>query len=208
MGNVEPSTAGNGASQSPARQLLLRAAQREISGRGYDSVSLRSVARGAAVDPSLIRHYFGSKQNLLMAAVTVQEDLGKIAADVLEAPAALVGSRAVDALLDVWEAPATSAPALARLSASLNNPQIAYEFKEELVTSFFLAIAERVSPDHPRLRAELAAGHLMALALARYLIAEPTMAETSRAELTRVVGRTVQRLLQEPLAPEVVGRRR
>ena len=205
MGNVEPSTAGNGASQSPARQLLLRAAQREISGRGYDSVSLRSVARGAAVDPSLIRHYFGSKQNLLMAAVTVQEDLGKIAADVLEAPAALVGSRAVDALLDVWEAPATSAPALARLSA---NPQIAYEFKEELVTSFFLAIAERVSPDHPRLRAELAAGHLMALALARYLIAEPTMAETSRAELTRVVGRTVQRLLQEPLAPEVVGRRR
>jgi len=190
------------------RQLLLESAQREISERGYSRVSLRSVARDAAVDPSLIRHYFGSRQNLLDEAVEAEGSIEPLVAQVLHGAAASVGVRAVRALLQRWEAQRTSGTSLARLSASLTNAEVARAVQDDLVSMFFMRIAEQVSADHQALRAELAAGQMLALALARHLVNEPTLAAAEREELVRIVGRTVQRLLTEPLATEVVGGRR
>src|SRR5712664_1841103 len=105
---MEPKASGGSATESPTRQLLLEAAKREISGHGYNDVSLRNVARGADVDPSLVRHYFGSKQNLLIAAVSAEYDVAELIAGVLRGPRHLIGQRLVKALIDLWEAPATS----------------------------------------------------------------------------------------------------
>jgi len=190
------------------RQLLLESAQREISEHGYSRVSLRSVARDAAVDPSLIRHYFGSRQNLLDEAVEAEGSIGPLAARVLHGAPAAVGVRAVRALLEWWETQRTSATSLARLSASLTNADVARTVQDDLVSTFFMRIAEQVSADHQALRAELAAGQMLALAFARHLVGEPVLAAADREELVRIVGRTVQRLLTEPLATEVVGGRR
>lgn len=201
-----PSRDNGSAAQSPTRQLLLEAAKREISGHGYNDASLRNIARDADIDPSLVRHYFGSKQNLLIAAVSAEYDLAELVAEVLRGSRNTVGQRTVRAIIELWEAPATSSTLIARLAASLTSAEIADMVKTDVVVGFFGAIAEQVSPDHHQLRAELAAGHALAMGLAQYLVPGATLAGQDRTELATIVGKSVQHYLTEPLPAEVVGR--
>ena len=184
------------------RELLIDVAQQEIFDRGYYGASVRSIAQRAGVDPSLVRHYFGSKDKLLLQAVRVREDPRELAAQVLFGAPSGVGRRIVKFMLDFWEA--VGAPkSLARMSASLNSRDMAELSRDAFLGPFFGTIAREVSPDRPELRAALAASQMMALALGRYLLNDPALSAASHQDLIRVVGRTVQRHLTEPLPPSV-----
>ncbi|MGR0319620.1 TetR/AcrR family transcriptional regulator [Agromyces sp. ZXT2-3] len=45
-----------------------------IATSGYSATSVRAIARSADVDPALIAHHFGSKQELFLAAHEIPED--------------------------------------------------------------------------------------------------------------------------------------
>lgn len=200
---------GGARSQQPGpstRQLLIEVAQREISERGYNGVSLRSIARRAEVDPSLVRHYFGSKQNLFARAVQLEIDPAELADEVLRGSPAAIGRRTVKALLNYWDNPRTAAMPLARLSASLNSEEVARLARDEFIDGFFTAVARKVSPDYPELRAALVASQLIAMALGRYLITDPVLAACSVQDLVRIYGQTVQRYLTGPLPVDATGR--
>src|SRR3954462_9645510 len=47
--------------KTDTRNVILAAARRMFAAAGYDKPSVRDVAAAAAVDPAMIRHYFGSK---------------------------------------------------------------------------------------------------------------------------------------------------
>ena len=196
---------GQGSTPS-TRQLLIEVAQREISERGFNGVSLRSIARRADVDPSLVRHYFGSKQNLLAQAVHMEIDPNALAAEVLRGSPGAIGRRTVKALLGYWDNPRTAPMSLAQISATLNSDEFAQRTKDHFIGAFLGTIADAVSPDHPRLRASLAASQLIALAFNRYLVHDTVFAALSQQELIRIIGRTVQQYLTEPLPVDATGR--
>lgn len=200
---METSTA-TGQAMPAMRQLLIEAAQQEIFDRGYHGASLRGIARRAEVDPSLVRHYFGSKEKLLLQAVQVRVDPQEFAAEILRGTPGGIGRRIVKFMLGFWEDPA-SAKSLVRLSATLNSVEIADLTRESFIRPFFGTIAREVSPDHPELRASLAASQMLSLAFSRYLLTEPALAEANHQDLVRIVGRSVQRYLTEPLDPEPAG---
>ena len=50
------------------KQEILDAAMGLFTTSGYDSVSMRDIARAAEITPGLVYHYFDSKQNLFSAA--------------------------------------------------------------------------------------------------------------------------------------------
>ncbi|WP_323187917.1 TetR family transcriptional regulator [Streptomyces sp. NBC_01242] len=185
------------------RQVLIEAAQQEIFDRGYHGASLRGIARRAGVDPSLVRHYFGSKEKLLLQAVQVRVDPKEFAAEILRGAPGGVGRRIVKFMLGFWEDPG-SAKSLVRLSATLNSVEIADLTKDAFVGPFFGTVAQAVSPDRPELRASLAASQMFSLAFSRYLLNEPALAAASHQELIRVVGRNIQRYLTEPLPESVL----
>lgn len=185
------------------RQVLIEAAQQEIFDRGYHGASLRGIARRAGVDPSLVRHYFGSKEKLLLQAVQVRVDPKEFAAEILRGAPGGVGRRIVKFMLGFWEDPG-SAKSLVRLSATLNSVEIADLTKDAFVGPFFGTVARAVSPDRPELRASLAASQMFSLAFSRYLLNEPALAAASHQELIRVVGRNIQRYLTEPLPESVL----
>jgi len=49
--------------------VLLRHARQVFAVRGFDATSVREIARSAGVDPALMAHYFGSKEELWIAVV-------------------------------------------------------------------------------------------------------------------------------------------
>jgi AcrR family transcriptional regulator len=208
---VEHDAAATGATpdrQAPpsTRQLLIEVAQREISEHGFNGVSLRRIARGADVDPSLVRHYFGSKQNLLAHAMQMEIDPQELAAEVLRGSPGAIGRRIVKKLLGYWDDPKTAPMSLAQLSATLNSEEVAQRTKDHFILALLGTIADAVSPDHHQLRASLAASQLVGLALNRYLVNDPVFAGCSQQDLVRIMGRTVQRYLTEPLPVEATGR--
>ena len=52
------------ADSGDTRSSIIAAAAVEFAHHGYDSTSMRAIARRAGVDPALVHHYFGDKADL------------------------------------------------------------------------------------------------------------------------------------------------
>ena len=57
--------------QADTRERILGAAREEFSERGYEKTSVRGIAKAAGVDPALVHHYFGTKEQVFEAAIEV-----------------------------------------------------------------------------------------------------------------------------------------
>ena len=56
------------------RQAILAAARTAFAERGFDGASIRHIAAAAGVDPALVHHYFGTKDQLFLAAMQAPID--------------------------------------------------------------------------------------------------------------------------------------
>ena len=81
-----PPGRGRRAAGSGTRDRILDAARAEFAERGYLAASVRAISRRAAVDPALVRHYFGAKSNLFAAANDIPAQPERLIAAVLAAP--------------------------------------------------------------------------------------------------------------------------
>ncbi|MEU7578851.1 TetR family transcriptional regulator [Streptomyces sp. NPDC041068] len=169
------------------RDRILQAAREEFSERGYEKTSVRGIAKAAGVDSALVHHYFGTKEQVFEAAVTVAF------APALQAPAAVeegpldgVGERLTRFILGVWENPATRAPLLAIVRSAVNNETAASVFRRLIAAQLLGRIARRLELPDAELRAELAAAQLVGIAMLRYVIKVEPLAS---ADLERIVAR-------------------
>lgn len=196
-----PATHG-GESRRPAtstRQWLIEAARREISERGFTGVSMRGITARADVDPSLVRHYFGSKQKLLAQAAHMALDSDELVAEAVRGTAAGVGRRTVKMVLGLCGDAGTSARALVGFAVPLSSPEEGALGEDAYLGGLFRRIAAEVSPDRHELRAALVTTQITALVLGRYLVHDPALAAAAEQDLVRTVGRSVQDFLTGPL---------
>ncbi|MEU8958674.1 TetR family transcriptional regulator [Streptomyces sp. NPDC048518] len=175
------------------RDRILGAAREEFSERGYEKASVRGIAKAAGVDPALVHHYFGTKEQVFEAAVTVAF------APALEAPAAIedgpldgVGERLTRFILGVWENPATRAPLLAIVRSAMNNETAAAVFRRLVAAQLLSRIAGRLDLPDAELRAELAAAQLVGIAMLRYVIKVEPLASADVEQLVARVAPVVQ----------------
>jgi AcrR family transcriptional regulator len=70
-----------------ARARIREAALRRLAEEGYERATIRGIARTAGVSPGLLRHHFGSKQDLRRSCDEyVSEQLRRINARLLDDP--------------------------------------------------------------------------------------------------------------------------
>lgn len=60
-----------GTESGDTRDRILTTAREEFSERGYEKTSVRGIAKAAGVDPALVHHYFGTKEQVFEAAIEV-----------------------------------------------------------------------------------------------------------------------------------------
>src|SRR5882757_2919446 len=87
------------------REAILAAARETFSQRGYDQTSIRAIAAGAGVDPALIHHYFGSKDQLFLATVQAPMNPAELLPQILSGGAGEVPERLVRTFVSVWDHP-------------------------------------------------------------------------------------------------------
>ncbi|QEV19466.1 TetR/AcrR family transcriptional regulator [Streptomyces alboniger] len=175
------------------RDRILQAARDEFSERGYEKTSVRGIAKAAAVDPALVHHYFGTKEQVFEAAITVAF------APALEAPATVeegpldgVGERLTRFVLGVWENPSTRAPLLAIVRSAVNNDTAAAVFRRLIAAQLLGRIARRLELPDAELRAELAAAQLVGIAMLRYVIKVEPLASADMEQIVARVAPVVQ----------------
>ncbi|MFE1250358.1 TetR family transcriptional regulator [Streptomyces sp. NPDC058735] len=176
------------------RERILTAARDEFSERGYEKTSVRGIAKAAGVDPALVHHYFGTKEQVFEAAIT--QSFGpalQAPKTVEEGPIECVGERLTRFFFGIWENPATRAPLLAIVRSALTNDTAAAVFRRIVASQLLRRITARLELPDAELRAELAVAQLVGTALLRYVVKVEPLAS---ADPERVIAR---------LAPIVQG---
>ena len=84
-----------GAAGTETREAIRMAARRLFAERGFEGASMRAIAAEAGVDAALITHFFGSKANLLSAAIDWPFDLDRELPRLLSAGSDQAGERLV-----------------------------------------------------------------------------------------------------------------
>jgi len=184
---------------SDTRDRILGAARAEFSERGYDKTSVRGIAKAAGVDSALVHHYFGTKEQVFEAAITVAF------APALQAPTAVeegplegVGERLTRFVFGVWENPATRTPLLAIVRSAVNNETAAAVFRRLIASQVLRRIAQRLDLPDAELRAELAAAQLVGTAMLRYVIKVEPLASADPEQIIARLAPVVQGHLTNP----------
>ncbi|MEV0640775.1 TetR family transcriptional regulator [Streptomyces sp. NPDC050619] len=181
------------------RGRILTAAREEFSERGYDKASMRGIAKAAGVDPALVHHYFGTKEQVFEAAVEVAfAPALKVRDAILESPLDDVGERLTRTLLGLWENPVTRTPLLAIVRSAVNNETAAAVFRRLVSAQLLRRIASELDVPDAELRAELAAAQLVGVAMMRYVIKIEPLASADPEQIIARVAPVVQGHLTNP----------
>ncbi|MBF6444914.1 TetR family transcriptional regulator [Nocardia farcinica] len=191
--------AGRGAGRRPgrsgARQAILDAARVRFAEHGFDRTSIRAVAADAGVDPALVHHYFGTKQQLFTAVVDLPVDPEAVLAVIDATPVEQLGATIIRAVTTIWDSPAGPAVvAVARTLLTGAEPALARTFVLEVVLE---RVRRRIATDTDdgRARVALAASQMMGIMVARKIIGVEPLASMPLDELAAAVGPTLQRYL-------------
>lgn len=180
--------------ESGTRAAILEAARRSFAAKGYEVTSIRGIARDAGVDPALVHHYFGTKDEVFVEALRLPVNPAAVARDLIAEGSDGVGERAVSSFLSVWGGDATREPFVALLRSALTNEPAA-ELLRGFVQGVLRRVAEELGMPDVELRASLTASQIVGLGLLRYVVRVEPLASIDEDTLIAWVAPTIQRYL-------------
>jgi AcrR family transcriptional regulator len=182
-------TTGRRPGDSGSRAAILTAARQAFGSAGYAGATIRGIARDAEVDPALVHHYFGSKDQLFAAALQLPYDPTQVIPRVLSEGAEGLGERIARTFLGIWDATPGQGPLLAMLRSAVADETSAQSLRDFLTKVVLLPLAQAAGGDEgAQLRASLAASQLVGVAIARYVVRLEPLASASIEELAAPLG--------------------
>jgi len=170
------------------------AARAEFAAKGYAAASVRGIAREAGVDPALVHHYFGTKEQVFVAAMELPFDPAERLPEVLAGDPAQLGERLVRLFVSIWDEPDFRAPMLGLLRSALTGEQGATMLRE-FVGGALLGRVAAVVGDIDPLRVQAAAAQMVGVVLLRHVVRLEPIASASQEDLVALVAPVVQRHL-------------
>ncbi|WP_326736920.1 TetR/AcrR family transcriptional regulator [Streptomyces sp. NBC_01022] len=184
-----------------ARTRILEAARTEFADRGYDKTSVRGIAKAAGVDPALVHHYFGTKDEVFAAAIELSFEPALVIPAILGSDKEGLGERLARYFIAVWENPVSRTPLLAVLRSALTNEAAANVLRGFVLRRLLGRIAEQLDVPDPTFRAELAASHMVGIAMLRYVLRAEPLASAAPEKIIAMVAPTLQRYLTDSSSP-------
>jgi AcrR family transcriptional regulator len=168
---------------------------------GYAGTTIRAIARAADVDPALVHHYYGAKENLLDAATTLPQSFLAQVIAAWQTPPAELGEQLVRQMLANWQNPDHSPALRAIAQIAGNEPVIREKLRTIVEHSIMGASAQALSADERLLRSSLIASQLMGLAFMRFIWKIEPLASMPDDEVVSAIAPTIQRYLDGDVGP-------
>jgi len=140
-------------------------------------------------------HFFGSKQQLFLAAIELTINPAEAIPAMLEDGLDGLGERLARFYLDMWEGAETRDGVAGILRSAFSHEDAAALLRRFLGSEVFGRLAAGLEGDDAPLRVELAGSHLIGLAIARYVVKVEPLASADAEEIVAAVGPAIQRYL-------------
>jgi len=181
------------ASPSPARsgstaEQILRCAANRFWHDGYASTSVRGIAQEVGVDPALVIHYFGSKEELFLKALPADA----FWEEVLTGPIDTLGPRLADFVLS--RASDRMLALHATLIRASDRPAVRARLYEIVDRTFIDKLKDRLPGPEPALRARLIAVQVGGL-LQSLSISDWAPRGEDHAAVIAIYGRAIQAIV-------------
>ena len=162
--------------------------------KGFRGTTIRAVAAAAGVDPALVHHYFGSKDDLFLAALEMPVDPREVLAPVVAGGLDGAGERLLRAFLSAWDDPEIQVRLLAVVRSVLS------EDGATLLNEGFIPVVVGPVPRSSwwtgrRCACLSSPARSSGSSSTRYLLALPPMAEMSADDVVARVGPVLQHYL-------------
>jgi AcrR family transcriptional regulator len=180
---------------STTRADILAAARESFAELGYDRTSVRGVAGRAGVDPALVHRFFGSKDDLLAAALEVAVNPAERIPEVMAGEPSALGERVVRYFLSVWEQSPSREVMIGMLRSAATNEQAAKLMREFFSNEVLARIAAPLAGEDAELRTTLMSSQLLGLATIRYILRVEPLASASQETIVTALAPTLQRYL-------------
>ena len=180
---------------SDTRERILVNARELFARNGIDKTSIRSIATAADVDPALVHHYFGTKEQLFAAAIHIPIDPMQVIGPMRETPIEELGLTLPSLLLPLWDSELGSGLiATLRSMLSGNDVGLVRSFLQEVITA---EVGARVDdpPGSGRIRVQFVASQLVGVVMARYILELEPFKSLPAALIAETIAPNLQRYL-------------
>ncbi len=203
-----------GVSPQDAANAVLSAARFAFESRGYASTTMKSVAAAAGVAPGVVKSLYDNKERLFAAAMRLPFDPAQAVPEMIAPGLDGLGERLVRMTLQLMDDDQvrndlarllksdTAASVSAGAARAAMNPDAAaaplgqLRFVAEYLQSEVVdRVVTAVGVPDARLRVTLISSYLVGIATTRYLLRVEPIASVSDEDVVRLVGPTIQALL-------------
>ena len=181
------------------RAEILFAARDSFAGKGFAGTTIRAVASAAGVDAALVHHYFGTKDDLFMAALELPVDPRAAIAPALVGGPDGAGERVLRVFIGIWDDP-DNTPVLVALARTLLDPSASHLLREGFLPVVLQPVGRTLGLDRPDLRMSLVASQLFGIILGRYVLALEPLASLPADAVVAAYAPTIQRYLTGDLS--------
>jgi AcrR family transcriptional regulator len=184
-----PVSQGKTPKSERTRAAILKAARELFAALGYERATVRDIAARASIDAAMVMRYFGSKDALFARAADFDLRLPNLE----DVEPSEIGATLVRHAVELWEGGNGRSGLVILLRAAASNEDAARKMRDVFASQVNPALARAGGKVEARRRAGLVASQILGLALCRYILKLPPVAEMSPDEIVRYVGPAIQR---------------
>ena len=176
------------------RSAILGAARSSFAAHGFAGTTIRAVASAAGVDAALVHHYFGTKDELFLAALELPVDPRALIGPAIAGPIEEAAERFLGVFLSVWDDPDIR-PSLVAVARGIMDPSANRLLSEGILPVILEPVGAALGIDRPSDRMPLVASQVIGLILLRYVLGVEPLASMSRERVIATYAPTIQRYL-------------
>jgi len=186
---------GRPAGASDTRERIRTSARELFAQSGIDKTSIRAIAAAAGVDPALVHHYYGTKQQLFAAAIHVPIDPMEVLGPLRDTPVEKLGYTLPSLLLPLWDSEVGKG-LIATIRSLLAGSEVSLlrSFLQDIIGA---EVGTRVDdpPGTGLIRVQFVASQLVGVVMARYILELDPFKSLPIEQIVETIGPNLQRYL-------------
>jgi AcrR family transcriptional regulator len=187
-------TRGRRPGPSNTREEILGAARLLFARHGYQATTMRAIAAQAGVNAALVHHYYGNKEQLLVAAMNLPLNPPERIRELRDAgPRDELGERIVRFFVRAWRDPETGQPLQALLRAAAASDAGAATMRQFVENVMLPRLSSMLGASELQLSGAFA--QLLGFALGGTVMGVEPLASASEDQLVALLAPSVQRYI-------------
>jgi AcrR family transcriptional regulator len=181
-------------SSEDTKSLIAKEAVKQFSEVGYEKTTIRSVAMAAGVDPKLVMHYFGSKQQLFVSTTGVPQTVERAVGILKLTPAPLRGRALAEAIFQAQKS-GEDLQLVGLIRAAATEPEAAEMIRELYVKEAMLKVVKALNLDNAELRAVMLTTLVSGFVFTSRILELQAITSTKDSQRKALLGKLIQEIL-------------